>query len=147
MCPTVQPAALSAVRTRNSGSSSGSSFFLHSIFILTFICPFCCCCYSISQFIPQVKYLSYPQIICLTACRLAATSWGVRAGPPIIRSPGGTTLKKQKNFSSCSCTLFTCANTTDFHALKIRKFFMQPTSVAHCKHSLVGLLSFSNKFL
>ena len=110
MCPTVQPAALSAVRTRNSGSSSGSSFFRHSIFILTFICPFCCCCYSRSQDILQVKYLSYPQIICLTACRLAA----------IIGSPGGPTQKKhygepgrahpkkkQKNFSSCSCTLFT----------------------------------------
>jgi len=32
----------------------------------------------------------------------------------IMRSPGGPTQKKkQKNFSSCSCTLFTCANTTD----------------------------------
>jgi len=49
--------------------------------------------------------------------KLAATSWGVRAGPPKKKhygEPGRAHLKKkQKNFSSCSCTLFTCANTTD----------------------------------
>jgi hypothetical protein len=49
----------------------------------------------------------------LTACDLNYTG---RAHPLETKRLSGRAhpKKKQKNFSSCSCTLFTCANTTDF---------------------------------
>ena len=49
--------------------------------------------------------------------KLAATSWGVRAGPPkknIMGSPGGPTLKKNKKiFLVVVAHFLRCANTTD----------------------------------
>ena len=46
----------------------------------------------ITHNIPDVKLTNKNKFL----DKLAANSWGVRAGPPIIRSPGGPTLKKNK---------------------------------------------------
>ena len=70
--------------------------------IIRHFCPFVIPVYPTDKKIIQEKNLSYPQIICLTACRLADTgrahpeAWGLTpraAGPP----------KKNKIFSTWGC--------------------------------------------
>jgi len=63
--------------------------------------------------------------------KLAATSWGVRAGPPTIRSPGGPTLKKTKKFLVVVAHFLHVQIQPILSTDKIRKFCMLSGGTSH----------------